>query len=238
MSGDLSVVEKSVEDIIIDLMDEMVISTEFQASSTRGVKASPLSARRSGPSQAATKNISKHHDDLANTNLIQSVLPDYILPLVGAVSHDSVSRDFDYTLIIGYLSKGIRTVKPHLERILMLKINDFSLGDCKNYGMLTPHKYLTKTMGKNSKIIPQPWTMDIARSTILNVMNIPHFDRHQEVNVCVKILMSCYHGGYLWLDRCNIVDPTLIHWITGLSMQGLDPQDFYLGKDADRTLAH
>jgi hypothetical protein len=91
---------------------------------------------------------------LANTNLIPSVLPNYIPPLASAVSHDSVSRDFDYTLITAYLPKGIRAVKPHLERILMLKINEFNLGDRKNYGMLAPHKYLTKKIGKSSKIIP------------------------------------------------------------------------------------
>jgi hypothetical protein len=68
-------------------------------------------------------------------------------------------------------------------------------------------------------------------------MKIPHFGRHQEVNACVKLLLSCYHGGYLWLDRRMTVDPTLIHMITGLSMQGPDPQKFYPGKVADRTLA-
>jgi hypothetical protein len=117
------------------------------------------------------------------------------------MSRDSVPSNFDYTIIIAYLPKGIRAVRPLLERISMLKINDYNLGDCKNYGMLTPYKYLTKTKGKKSKIIPQLWTMDIARSTILNVMNIPHFGRHQEVNVYIKILLSCFHGGYLWLDR-------------------------------------
>jgi hypothetical protein len=120
---------------------------------------------------------------------------------------------------------------------MTLKISDFNLGDCKNYGMLAPHKYLTKTTGKKSKIIPHPWTMDIARSTILNVMKTPHFDRHQEVNVCVKILLSCYHHGYLWLDRCIIVDLVLIHQITGLSMQGPDPQNFYPRKVVDLALA-
>jgi hypothetical protein len=39
------------------------------------------------------------------------------------------------------------------------------------------------------------------------------------------------------LDRRITVDPTLIHRITGLSMQGPDPQDFYPGKAADRALA-
>jgi hypothetical protein len=68
-------------------------------------------------------------------------------------------------------------------------------------------------------------------------MKIPHFERHQEVNACVKLLLSCYHGGYLWLDHCIIVDSTLIHRITGLSMQGPDPQEFYLRKATDRALA-
>jgi hypothetical protein len=117
-----------------------------------------------------------------------------------------------------------------------LKINDYNLGDHKNYGMLAPHKYLTKTKGKKSKIIPQLWTMDIARSTILNVMKIPHFERHQEFNTCIKLLISCFHGSYLWLDSRITIDLALIHKIIGLSMQGPDPQDFYPGKAADCAL--
>jgi hypothetical protein len=205
MSDDISAVENSIEEILIDLMAEKVMSAGVQASSTRGLEASPSTAQRRSSRPAAEKR-SKHRDDLANVKLIPSILPDYIPPLAGVVSHDSVPRDFDYTVITAYLPKGIRAVGLQLERILTLKINDYNLGDRKNYGMLAPYKYLTKTSGKKSKIIPQPWTMDIARSTILNVMKLPHFGRHQEVNVCVKLLLSCFHGGYLWLDRCIIVD--------------------------------
>jgi hypothetical protein len=201
------------------------------------VQASPSTAHGSGPSRAATEKRTKHRDDLANAKLIPSILPDYIPPLAGVVSRDSVPRDFDYTVITAYLPKGIQAVRPQLERIPTLNISDYNLGDRKSYGMLAPHKYLTKTKGKKSKIIPQPWTMDIARSTVLNVMKIPHFGRHQEVNACIKLLLSCFHGGYLWLDRRITVDPALIHRITGLSMQGPDPQDFYPGKAADRALA-
>jgi hypothetical protein len=146
-------------------------------------------------------------------------------------------RDFDYILITAYLPKGIRVVGSQLGHILTLKISDFNSIDRKNYGMLAPHKYLTKTTGKKPKIVPQPWNMDITRSTILNVMKIAHFGKHQDINTCVKLLLSCFHGGYLWLDRCINVDLVLIHQITGLSMQGLDPQDYYPGKVADRALA-
>jgi hypothetical protein len=114
-----------------------------------------------------------------NLKLIPSILLDYIPPLAGAVSRDSVPRDFDYTLITAYLPKGIHVVGPQLERIMTLNIIDFNLGNCKNHGMLAPHKYLTKKTGKKLKIIPQSWTMDIAISTILNVMKLPHFDIHQ-----------------------------------------------------------
>lgn len=90
---------------------------------------------------------------------------------------------------------------------------------------------------KNSKIIPQSCTHNLAQSTLLNIMKIPHFGRHQEVNACVKLLLSCYHGGYLWLNRRITVDLTLINRITGLSMQGHDPHDFYPKKTMDLALA-
>jgi hypothetical protein len=65
-------------------------------------------------------------------------------------------------MVTTYLLKGIRAVKTQQDKIVTLKFNDFNLGDHKNYSMLSPYKYLTRTKGKNSKIIPQPWTMNLA----------------------------------------------------------------------------
>jgi hypothetical protein len=96
---------------------------------------------------------------------------------------------------------------------------------------------ITITKGKNPKIVPQQWTHNLMQPTLLNVMKIPHFGRNREVNACIRLLFSCYHGGYLWLDRQITVNLILINQITGLSMQGPDLQEFYPGKIADRTLA-
>jgi hypothetical protein len=68
-------------------------------------------------------------------------------------------------------------------------------------------------------------------------MKIPHFGRQHEINACVKLLISCYHGDYLWLNHCITVDLTLINQIMGLSMQGPDPQEFYPRKSMDRSLS-
>jgi hypothetical protein len=124
-----------------------------------------------------------------------------------------VPRDFEYELVTVYLPKGIRAVHADQDKIAALKFSDFNLSDSdmKVYNMLAPYKYLTRTKGNNSKVIPQQWTMNLAQSTLLKVMKIPHFKRDQEVNVCVKLLLSCYHGGYLWLNHRITVDPTLIN---------------------------
>jgi hypothetical protein len=79
--------------------------------------------------------------------LIPTILPDYIPPLASAVSHDSVPRDFDYTMFTVYLPNGIHEIKTQHDNIVTLKFIDFNLGDHKNHSMLSPYKYLTRKKG-------------------------------------------------------------------------------------------
>jgi hypothetical protein len=197
MSAEFSAAEKVVEEVLIDLMTErgMSMFAGVQASSTRTVQASPSAARREGPSRPLAEKRTKHKDNLTNEKQIPTIFPDYILPLVGMVNCDSVPCDFEYIIITAYLPKGICIVRTYQDKIATLKFSDFNLRYGKIYGMLAPYKYLTRTKGKNSNIISQSWTMNLAQSTLLNVMKIPHFGRHQKVNAYVKLLLSCYHGG-------------------------------------------
>jgi hypothetical protein len=82
----------------------------IQASSMRGLQASPSTARGAGSSQPSMEKRTKHKDDLANVKLIPTIFLDYILPLAGAVNRDSVPRYFEYTMVTAYLPKGIRAV--------------------------------------------------------------------------------------------------------------------------------
>jgi hypothetical protein len=161
-----------------------------------------------------TEQRSKHRDDLANAKKISSILPDYIPPLVGMVNRDNIPHEYEYTLTTTYIPKGIHVVGSQLGKIPLLKNNDFNLNDIINYAMLEPHRYLTNKTGKKPRLVSQPWIKDLAQSNVLNVMNIPHFGHHQEDNTCVKLLLSCYHGRYLWLDQRINVDLVSIHLIT------------------------
>jgi hypothetical protein len=112
MSDELSTVEKDVEEVLIDLMTERVMSMSIgvQASSMRGLPTSPSTARGAGPSQPSYEKRTKHKDDLANAKLILTILPAYIPPMSGEVNQDSVPRYLEYTLVIAYLLKGIHVV--------------------------------------------------------------------------------------------------------------------------------
>jgi hypothetical protein len=157
--------------------------------------------------------------------------------LSGEINMDNVPREFEYTLVTAYLLKGVRTYRVDQDKVTVLKFCDFNLGDRKVYNMLAPYKYLMRTKGNNSKLIPQQWTMNLTQSTLLNIMKIPHFGKHKEVNACVKLLLASYHREYLWLECHIVVDMTLINRITGISMQGPDPHEYYPRKTANCTLA-
>jgi hypothetical protein len=129
------------------------MSIGVQASSTGGVQASPSTAHGAGTSRTMAETRTKHRDDIANAKLILCILPAYLPPLSCAINHDSVPRDLEYTLITAYLPKGVHAVHADQDKLATLKFSDFNLGDRKAYNMLSLHKYLTRTKGKNSKII-------------------------------------------------------------------------------------
>jgi hypothetical protein len=116
------------------------MSVGVQASLMRGVQSSPSTALGSRPSWPTTKKRTKHKDDLANAKLIPSLLPDYIPPLAGAVSHDNVPRYFEYAMVTVYLPKGIPIVRVQQEKIAMLKFSEFNLRDHMNHSVLAPFR--------------------------------------------------------------------------------------------------
>jgi hypothetical protein len=62
----------------------------------------------------------------------------------------------------------------------------------------------------------------LEKENLLNLLEIPHFRHNLEVNACVKVLLSCVHGGTLWIDPLVSIDTTLIARIIGLPKVGED----------------
>jgi hypothetical protein len=157
MSDEQTELEKFIEEVLKKFMVDRAMYEGVKASSTRGLHASPSIAQCSSCDNVTTEKQSKHRDDLANVKQIPSILLDYIPPLTGTVNYNNVPQNFEYILITAYIPKGICVVGSQLGQIPSLKNNDFNLGDRKNYTMLTPHRYLTKTTSKKPHIVSQSW---------------------------------------------------------------------------------
>ena len=90
---------------------------------------------------------------------------------------------------------------------------------------------------KVEALTPQAWITSLQPSGLLNLLQIPHSGHSNEINVVVKVLLSCIHGGHLWLDHRVDIMIDLIHRIMGLSKIGADPMTHFIGKDQDKKLA-
>ena len=77
----------------------------------------------------------------------------------------------------------------------------------------------------------QAWIASLQPSGLLNLLQIPHFGQRNEINAVVKVLLSCVHGGHLWLDHRVDITVDLIHQITRLSKTRADPVAHFVGKD-------
>ena len=74
-------------------------------------------------------------------------------------------------------------------------------------------------------------------SGLLNLLRLPHFGRGAEVNAVVRILLSCLHGGYLWVGNKVDLNVDLIDHITGLSKTGQHTTIDTIGKTKEPKLS-
>ena len=90
---------------------------------------------------------------------------------------------------------------------------------------------------KVEALTPQAQIASLQPFGLLNLLQIPHSGRSNEINAVVKFLLSCVHGGHLWLDRRIDLMIDLMHRITRLSKNGVDPPTHFVGKDQDQNLS-
>ena len=79
-----------------------------------------------------------------------------------------------------------------------LKFTDYNLGDIKTYPQYRQDQYLlvqrNLRTGKDD-FFPMEHVQVLERSGLLNLLKIQHFGRGPEVNVVVRVLLSCVDGG-------------------------------------------
>jgi hypothetical protein len=58
-----------------------------------------------------------------------------------------------------------------------------------------------------------------------------------KIIIPVKLLLSCVHGGFLWLDRPVSIDTELIERIIKFPSKWEDPSPLFIDKSKEKALA-
>jgi len=101
------------------------------------------------------------------------------------------------------ISYGVIIDQDMLGKVSQLKYVNHDITDISKFLELALGKYLGLKLDPvtNQPIhVPKVWAKRLERVGILNLFEITHFFRSQEVKSCVKMMLTCVHGGYLWLD--------------------------------------
>jgi hypothetical protein len=127
-----------------------------------------------------------------------------------------------------------------LDFIPSLKYVDHDVTHEKKFPELASGKYLKRYISAETKIVviePEIWETGLHKPSILNLFDIPHFVRSADINACVKMLLSCVHGCFLWLDRPISIDTYSIVHITGPSSQEEDPSLIFSDMKNEKALS-
>jgi hypothetical protein len=89
-------------------------------------------------------------------------------------------------------------------KVLQLKYTDHNITNTMKFPDLTLRHYLeikidAKTYLPIAKL--QVWDRGLEQVGLLNLFDIPHFGRIQEINICVNMVLRCVHDDYLWLGK-------------------------------------
>ena len=106
--------------------------------------------------------------------------------------------------------------------LIKLKFEDHNLLLLKDFWD-EPYESVLMGPGASIQKIPQPWVSKSNKSSLLGLINMPHFGRLNEAHACVKNFLAYFHGGMLWLNEPIPVMVNLIARITGLLKAREDP---------------
>jgi hypothetical protein len=83
---------------------------------------------------------------------------------------------------------------------------------------------------------PALWILGLHNTSIMNLLDIPHFECGKYKKGCVKKLLVMVHGGILWMGRPVSINFYLIAQITGLPTDGEKPEKYLKDETKEKSM--
>lgn len=224
-----------------ETLEEIV--KRFEAEGLNAVMTTPPKTMRFAGSPS-TRQSPRHRGDQPNMETRRKALvmltAMYISPRAVGAPDIQLAKHSKYPIPLSSMSKDVIEEGALLGHIPNLKYQDYNLLDPEKFPQFQANRYMcrrTDPVTNVETLALQEWIEKLALSGLLNLLHILHFTRNPELNVGVKVLLSCVHNGYLWLDLKIDVNMDIIHRITGLSKVGMDLASHFVNKNLDRKLS-
>jgi hypothetical protein len=165
---------------------------------------------------------------------------DYIPPRKDDAPPMTLPKNVNHTLVTPKKLKGVIIDEDILGKVPKLRYVYHDIKDTMKFVELVPHLYLEMKVDpttNQSRLVHQVWARGLECIGLLNLVYITHFGQRKEVNACVKFLLYCVCGGYLWLDRPISINISLTARIKILLTQGEDPNLLFFDKKSDMDLS-
>jgi hypothetical protein len=159
-----------------------------------------------------TTTISIHEETLGASMLERSStkFPRYYIPPKKYKTNPiNLSKYSKCKLVEMEIPPGVIVEEDMLGLIPSLKYEDHDITDEKKFLELAPRNYLNRYISIKTKLVviePKIWETWLQKVGLMNLFDIPHFGRSVEINAYVKMLLSCVHGGYLWINIPESID--------------------------------
>lgn len=180
-----------------------------------------------------------HNVEAISSALLHREIP-YVHPWWEGAPRVHVHTAQRYTIPQPHIPAAVAIEGSLVDKVYKLRFVDHDLQDENKFPDFRPQYFMKAVVIEKDNPLElqfQQWALGLETSKITNLMDIPHFGHNMKITYCVKSLLSCVHGGYLWLDPKVSIDVELIHYITRLLMDGEDPTSLFVDKHSYREVA-
>ena len=114
-----------------------------------------------------------------------------------------IKKLLKYAIHLQEIPPGIKVEGDMLGHIDNLTYSYRDIQDLAKFKEFTQERYMNPIHQPLGIVVFEEgdWEFNLKTSNTLRLLDIPQFRRIQEVNTYIKQLLSCVHGGFLWLDE-------------------------------------
>jgi hypothetical protein len=155
--------------------------------------------------------------------------------------HRGSQPQFKGNLVLSKILSGVRVDDDMVRGVTVIKYSDHDVAYVTKFPDPVSKNYLERR-GEGSSGMPlfelTQWILELYKTCIMNLLDVPHFGWGKHINACVKQLLARVHDEILWMDRSVPIIVDLIETTTGLPTDGEKTEQYLEDKTRAKAISY